>query len=209
MFSLCTWFFRCIVSRAAIVLAALAWPVVLLAQAPAMDAAQAQAVLDGAGAKRAEIAQTEQAQRKACYEKFAASSCLKDAARAAQQQRADLRQQENAAKRVLREDRLKQQQQRLQERAAQPAPQTKELPEKRGPLTKPSAPSVKAIEKRPPLQGQMSSAQMAANEAEHAKRLQEAKAKQAEIEKRVAERAAKKAQQQAKQQQTPAQPAKP
>jgi colicin import membrane protein len=156
-----------------------------------MDAIQAQAVLNALPAKREQIAQNEQTQRKACYDKFAVSSCLKAVAREAQQQRAQLRQEENAAKRVLREQNAKQQQQRVQERAAEAAHATKPAPEQKGPLAAPAPP--RNVQKTPPLQGELSSAQKAANEAEHAKRLAQAKQHQAEIEKRLAERATKKA----------------
>jgi colicin import membrane protein len=169
----------------------------LAAYAPVAFAQQANAVLAGLGEKRAQIAREEQAAREACYAKFASSSCLKEAARSAQDKRASLRQEENAARRALREDRAAKQRARVQEKTSQSVPQPAPV-EKKPPLVQPkvpgnatSAPSVK----RPPLQGDLSAEQAAANEAAHAKRLADAKAKQEEIKKKQAERAAKKAQQ--------------
>jgi colicin import membrane protein len=174
------------------------------AAAPPMDVQEAQRVLDAAPRKRAQIAQGEQAQRQACLQKFASSGCLKQAARDAQDQRAWLRQEENAAKRVLRQERVRQQDQRIRERSAKAAPQPAPI-EKRAPIAPPATP--RPAQKKPPLQGGISAGDIAANEAEHAKRVQEAKAKQAEIQKKVADRAAKRAQKQ--QQQLGQVPAKP
>lgn len=174
-----------------------AYAPVAFAQQASMPLEQANAVLAGLGERRAQIAREEQAAREACYAKFASSSCLKAAARTAQDKRASLRQEENAARRVVREDRAAKQKARVQEKTSQSAPPPVPV-EKKPPLVQPKAPANTASAppaKRPPLQGSLSAEEVAANEAAYAKRLADAKAKQEEIKKKQAERAAKKAQQ--------------
>ena len=165
--------------------------------------AQAEEIIQYHTQRKQAIVTEQQAKIQACYQKFASNPCIEQLKREAQLQQRAADQQIIAAQRWLREDRAKEQQQRLSARAIDQETQARKLP------AKPESPPLeatkerrsllapqpsKAMQKRGPLSNTPDAAQIKENQERFDAKQQKAQEKAAQSKKRQADRAARNAQ---------------